>query len=74
MDIQHIAVTEAGKDHPRDLNEFVEWFGSEEACLGYLERLRWPQGPWAPATVTRNRYSAAVRASHRSIWCRCTRA
>jgi hypothetical protein len=44
MDIQHIAVPEAGKDYPRNWNEFLDWFGTEEACLGYLERLRWPQG------------------------------
>lgn len=44
MDIQHIAAPEAGKDYPRNWNEFLDWFGSEEACLGYLERLRWPHG------------------------------
>ena len=37
MDIQHIAVPEAGKDYPRNWNEFLNWFGSEEACLAYLE-------------------------------------
>ena len=44
MDIQHIATPEAGKDYPRNWNDFLDWFGSEEACLAYLERLRWPQG------------------------------
>jgi len=43
MDIQHIATPEAGKDYPHNWNEFLDWFGSEEACLGYLERLRWPR-------------------------------
>ncbi|MDP3820090.1 MAG: IS1595 family transposase, partial [Burkholderiales bacterium] len=33
MDIQHIAAPEAGKDYPRNWNEFLDWFGSEEACL-----------------------------------------
>lgn len=43
MDI-HIVAPEAGKDYPGNWNEFLDWFGSEEACLAYLERLRWPQG------------------------------
>jgi hypothetical protein len=43
MDIQHIATPEAGKDYPRNWNEFLDWFGSEGACQAYLERLRWPQ-------------------------------
>lgn len=43
MDIQ-IVPPQAGKDYPRSWNEFLDWFGSEEACLSFLERLRWPQG------------------------------
>ena len=43
MNTQLIVTPEAGKDHPRNWNEFLDWFGSEEACLAYLERLRWPQ-------------------------------
>jgi transposase-like protein len=35
---------EAGKDYPRNWNEFLDWFGREDACQAYLERLRWPQG------------------------------
>src|SRR5450755_4697195 len=41
MDIQHIVTPEAGKDYPRNWNEFLDWFASEEACLAYLEGLRW---------------------------------
>ena len=33
-----------GIDYPRTLQEFDEWFASEEACLCYLETLRWPNG------------------------------
>jgi transposase-like protein len=44
MDIQHIAAPEAGKDYPRNWNEFLDWFSDEAACLAYLERLRWPGG------------------------------
>lgn len=31
-------------DYPRTWSEFLDWFSSEDACLAYLERLRWPQG------------------------------
>jgi len=43
MDI-HILAPKAGEDYPTDWNEFLTWFGSEESCLTYLERLRWPAG------------------------------
>lgn len=33
-----------GVDYPRTLQEFSEWFPSEEACAQYLRRLRWPDG------------------------------
>lgn len=46
MDIQvkQILPPEPGKDYPRNWNEFLDRFGAEEACLSYLEGLRWPQG------------------------------
>ena len=48
MDIQILA-PQAGKDYPRNWNEFLDWFATEEACLAYLERLRWPHGFVCPA-------------------------
>ena len=48
MDI-HILTPIAGKDYPTDWNEFLAWFASEETCLSYLERLRWPAGFVCPA-------------------------
>ena len=33
-----------GVDYPRTLQEFDEWFPSEEACIAYLERVRRPVG------------------------------
>jgi hypothetical protein len=38
-----------GADYPRDWPEFMCFFGSEEDCLAYLERLRWPEGFSCPA-------------------------
>lgn len=40
---------EAGVDYPRLYREFVEWFPDDEACLTYLEKLRWPNGFTCPA-------------------------
>ena len=39
----------AVNDYPRTWSEFLDWFGSEEACPAYLERLRWPQGFVCPS-------------------------
>jgi len=49
MDIQHTSSPEAGKDYPRNWNQFLDWFASEEACLAYLEQLRWPAGFVCPS-------------------------
>jgi transposase-like protein len=39
----------AGRDYPRSWPEFQRFFGDEEACAAYLERLRWPDGFRCPA-------------------------
>jgi transposase-like protein len=49
MNLQYTELPEAGKDYPRNWNEFLDWFGSEEACLVYLEQLRWPGGFACPS-------------------------
>ena len=36
------SVLVCGRDYPRDWNQFLDWFADEEACLSYLEQLRWP--------------------------------
>ena len=51
MDIQHIAAPEAGKDYPRNWNEFLDWFGSEEACLGYWSSFAGPKDSCVRAAV-----------------------
>lgn len=43
MDVQSLAPLPE-KDYPQTWNEFLDWFGTEEACLAYLERLRWSSG------------------------------
>ena len=39
-------------DYPRILQEFLIWFPDEQACLGYLERLRWGDGFVCPCCGT----------------------
>lgn len=38
-----------GRDYPRTWPEFQRFFADEDACLAYLERLRWPEGFRCPA-------------------------
>lgn len=37
-----------GTDYPRTLQEFDSWFATEDDCIRYLMRLRWPQGFYCP--------------------------
>lgn len=57
----------AGIDYPRDWNQFLEWFSSEERCLAYLERLRWPDGF---ACVQCGQIAQPFRASRGRLICR----
>jgi len=34
----------AGVDYPRNWHELLAWFPDDDACLRYLERLRWAEG------------------------------
>jgi len=38
-----------GVDYPRTIQEFDEWFPTEEACTAYLLKLRWPDGFVCPS-------------------------
>jgi transposase-like protein len=38
-----------GVDYPRTLQELVAWFPDEQACLSYLEKLRWGDGFICPS-------------------------
>ena len=44
----------AGQDYPRTYREFVTMFPDDEACIRYLERLRWPEGFVCPACGKNN--------------------
>ena len=38
-----------GVDYPKGWVDFEDWFASDEACVAYLEKLRWPSGFSCPA-------------------------
>lgn len=42
----------AGRDYPNTYREFVKMFPDDEACMTYLEHLRWPEGFVCPACQT----------------------
>ena len=39
----------AGRDYPATWQAFEAWFPDDDACAGFLERLRWPDGFVCPA-------------------------
>ena len=66
MNIQ-ILTPQAGQDYPTNWNQFLDWFGTEEACLRYLEKLRWPQGFACPSC---GELGDAYRSSRGRLVCR----
>ena len=57
----------AGTDYPRNWTGFLDWFGSEEACLSYLEGLRWPGGFVCPSCASAGE---PYRSSRSRLMCR----
>jgi hypothetical protein len=53
----------AGRDYPRTWPEFQRFFGDEEACLAYLDRLRWPDGFRCPACGSQDAWK-----TRRGLW------
>lgn len=54
-------------DYPRTWSEFLDWFSSEDACLSYLERLRWPHGFACPSCAS---MAAPYRSSRTRLMCK----
>ena len=64
------SVLQAGRDYPRDYVELSAWFPDDDACLDYLEWLRWPDGFVCPRCGT----TKSWRMSDGRFWCeRCRR-
>lgn len=56
-----------GKDYPINWSQFSDWFSSEDACLDFVERLRWPHGFACPACGVQ---AEPYRASRLRLMCR----
>lgn len=63
----HIVAPIPGKDYPQNWNNFLDWFATEEACLAYLEKLRWANGFVCPSC---GNVAEAYRASRTRLMCR----
>jgi len=63
----HIVAPIPGKDYPQNWNDFLDWFATEEACLAYLEKLRWTNGFTCPSCGS---VAEAYRASRTRLMCR----
>ena len=63
----HIVAPIPGKDYPQNWNDFLDWFATEEACLAYLEKLRWANGFVCPSCASA---AEAYRASRTRLMCR----
>ncbi len=60
----------SGVDYPQTWNEFLDWFPTEDACLAFIEQLRWPQGFTCPVCgVSESPY----RATRLRLMCRSCR-
>jgi transposase-like protein len=53
-----------GVDYPRTFQEFRDWFPDDDACLDYLEGLRWPDGFVCPVCDGRDGW----RIKQRRMW------
>ena len=58
---------DAGRDYPRTWSQFLDWFPDEEACLRFLERLRWRHGFVCPKC---GQAGEPFRASRKRLICR----
>ena len=56
----------AGQDYPKSWSQFMDWFNSEQACLAYLEKLRWPTEFICPACGV---IGTPYRASRNRLMC-----
>jgi transposase-like protein len=60
----------SGQDYPKTWSQFLEWFSTDEACLQYLEGLRWRDGFVCPQCGVAGE---PYRASRSRLMCRACR-
>lgn len=50
-----------GVDYPETFQAFRDWFVDDDACLDYLEQLRWPSGFVCPVCQAADAWRVAGR-------------
>ncbi len=65
VDIQDMPVS--GRDYPRTWQQFLDWFPDDDACVEYLEGIRWPNGYVCPSC---GMVDEAYRTSRGRLICR----
>lgn len=51
----------SGTDYPGTFQEFDEWFSSENACLDYIAKVRWPDGFICPGCGFKSKKPSLTR-------------
>ncbi len=49
--------------YPKNFEEFLDWFSTEDKCLAYLEEIRWPEGFLCPSCAGRSAWR-----TERKLW------
>jgi len=49
--------------YPKNFEEFLDWFSTEDKCLAYLEEIRWPEGFRCPSCAGQSAWR-----TERKLW------
>lgn len=52
------------EDYPEKFEDFLEWFGTEEDCVKYIAKLKWPDGYRCPKCNSERAWSTAKGLMH----------
>lgn len=61
---EQISYPVGGTDYPQTIQEFDEWFATEDGCAKYLMRMRWPQGFRCPRCGSQDAWLTARHLLH----------
>jgi transposase-like protein len=50
--------------YPKNFEEFLDWFSTEEACMSYLEKIKWPKGFQCPSCAGKSAWKTEKKLWH----------